>query len=150
MRAAPFTTLLGAILLAASAAHAGTYKIQTMEDKGSFLGCMALNEEDNIILVGVQTGLSIMVAAPEFKVAKGDDVVGTWTIDDSKSLPLANKANGNGMVSIDLEPTKENFQLVAGGDELKVSLGKATHTFDLAGSKQGLLDLTACMNKNGK
>ena len=137
------------ILLAAVSAQAGTYKTEPMIDSGKTLGCMSVNAEDGIVLMGVTNGISLIVSAPEFKVAKNDAVAGTWSIDDSKPLPLSDKANGTGTVSLDMPPTKENFQLVSSGDELKVTVGSAAHTFDLAGSAQAMTELTACMNKAG-
>jgi hypothetical protein len=140
---------IAAFSLLGVAAQAASYKVDPMIDKGSFLGCMAVNQTDGIVIVGVETGLSLMVEAPEFKVAKGDAVAGTWAVDDGKQSALADKANGAGVVSIDLPLTRENFELVANGDELTVSLGKAKHSFSLEGSSKGLEDLTSCMNKHG-
>ncbi len=140
--------LLGAGLLSAGA-QAASYKVDPMIDKGNFLGCMAVNPTDGIVIMAVQTGLSLIVEAPEFKVAKGDAVAGTWAIDDNKRGQLAETANGAGVVSIDLPITHENFDLVANGDELVVSLGKAKHNFSLEGSSKGLEELTSCMNKHG-
>lgn len=146
-----FTALVLAVAVAASGtAHAATYDIEPLDDKGQFLGCMAINATDGVVLLAMENALSLLVTAPEFKVAKGDTVSGTWSIDTSKNRPLSDKANGASTVSIDLELTKDNFELVGNGDTLTVSIGKASHEFSLAGSSKGLDGLRACMKKAGK
>lgn len=138
------------LLAAAPAAHAATYEIEPLNNDGKFLGCMALNQVDGIVLLAVENGLAVLVTSPDFKVAKGDTVKGTWSIDNSKSRPLSDKANGNGTVSIDLEFSKADFALLGDGDELEVNIGKVSKTFSLAGSSKGLAGLTTCMSKAGK
>lgn len=142
--------LATALLLFAASARAGTYEVQPMNDGGKFLGCMAVDAEDSVVLVGVGNALSLLVSAPEFKVGKGDPVAGTWAIDDSKPLPLSETANGPGTVSIDVPPSKANLELVTGGDDLKITVGSSAHTFSLAGSAKGISDLGACMDRGGK
>ena len=139
-----------AVMALASAAHAATYDIQPLNDDGKFLGCMALNQADGVVLLAVENSLAVLVTSPDFKVAKGDTVKGTWSIDNSKSRPLSGKANGDGTVSIDLETTKADFAMLSDGDELEVNLGKVSKTFSLAGSSKGLAGLSACMSKAGK
>ena len=139
-----------ASLAVAASAHAATYDIQPLNDDGKFLGCMALNQADGVVLLAVENGLAVLVTSPAFKVAKGDAVSGTWSIDDSKSRPLSERANGDGTVSIDLALTKADFAMLGDGEELEVKLGKVTKTFSLAGSSKGLAGLSACMKDAGK
>lgn len=137
---------LTAALLLAGAAHAAPYAVEPILDKGKTMGCMAINQTDGVVIVAVENSLSVIVTSPDFKVVKDDAVSGTWSIDDSKRRPLAEKANGDGIVSIDLELTKENFELLGQGDELTVALGKTIRSFSLAGSSKALADLSTCMN----
>jgi hypothetical protein len=139
-----------ALLALAPAARAAGYDIQPLTNDGKFLGCMAINQAEGVVLLAVENGLAVLVTSTDFKVAKGDDVKGTWSIDNSKSRPLADKANGDGTVSIDLQLTKEDFALLGDGDELEVVVGKVSKTFTLAGSSKGLAGLSGCMKNAGK
>lgn len=138
------------LLAIAPGARAATYDIQPLNDGGKFVGCMALNQPDGVVLLAMENGLAVLVTSVEFKVAKGDTVKGTWSIDNNKSRPLSDKANGDGTVSIDLELTKADFAMLGDGEELEVNLGKVSKTFSLAGSSKGLAGLTACMKSAGK
>jgi hypothetical protein len=133
-----------------SAGHAERYTVEPMRDGKSFLGCMATNSSSTMVFVAVGESFSLMLNAPEFKVVKGDAVDGNWAVDDGKKRPLANSANGAGIVSLDLEANKDNLALFSDGDTVTVRIGKATHEFSLDGSSQALAGLGECMDKGSK
>ncbi len=143
-----FATLF--LALSVLPAAAASYDVQPLKDGDKFIGCMAVNQGDGLVLLAVENGLAILLSSPEFKVVKGDAVTGSWSIDNSKSRPLSERANGDGTISIDLELTKADFLLIGDGDELEVNFGKVSKTFSLAGSSKGLAGLSSCMSKNGK
>jgi hypothetical protein len=143
-RTALLATLV-ALPLGSAPVQAAGFVVEPMVDGKNFLGCMASNEASGLIFVAVAGSFSVMLSAPEFKVAKGDKVDGSWAVDDGKPQALSASANGPGIVSIDMDATKENIALFADGDEVKARIGKASHTFSLASSDQALADLRACM-----
>lgn len=130
--------------------RSSAFTIEPMLDGKNFMGCSGTNLAVGMVFVAVEGGFSVMLIAPEFKVTKGDKVVGTWSVDDAKPRALSADANGAGIVSIDLDPSRENLALFNDGDELVARVGKASHAFSLADSEQGLADLTACMKAAGK
>ena len=111
---------------------------------------MAMNTTTGITFVAVAQSLSVMLTTKAFKVAKGDPIDGSWSVDGSKDRALAAKADADGTVSADMDATKAALQMLSDGNELTATIGKTAMTFDLAGSKQALTDLGECMDKNVK
>jgi len=139
------TTAIAAVSFCVPA-FAGDYDVSPIGEKGAYIGCMATNAVAGVMFVAVQNNLSVMLSSKDFKVAKGDAVKGSWSVDGSKERALGAKADGDGTVSVDLEANKENIELFSNGNELSGTVGKDTMLFDLAGTKVALSDLGECMN----
>ena len=134
-------------LAGAMAAGKDGYNVQPIKSEGKFIGCMAMNEDTGLTVVGTAETFSVMMTAGDFKVAKGDPVSGTWTIDGGKERPLGVKADGPSTVSADFEATMANIKPFMDGAEVTVAIGKNTIEFDLSGSMAAMNELNACMTK---
>ncbi len=134
--------------LGASPALAKGFEVEPMINGKSFLGCMATDAANGLVFIALESSFSVMLSTAEFKVVKGDKVAGTWAVDDAKPKALATTADGAGVVSIDVDPTKENIALFSEGEQLTAKIGKSTHVFSLENSEQGLRDLSGCMKTN--
>ena len=141
---------VAALPFCAPAMAASGYDVQPVGDPGKAIGCMAINTDTGVSFVAVQQNLSVMMTAKGFRVGKGDAVDGVWSVDGGKDRPLADKADANGTVSVDLVASKEVLALFGNGNTLSATVGKNTYEFDLAGSKAALEELGGCMDKNVK
>lgn len=151
MRLARFLLVSAAALpFCAPALAASGYDVQPVGDPGKAIGCMAINTDTGVTFVAVQQNLSVMMTAKGFRVGKGEAVDGVWSVDGSKERALSDKADANGTVSADLVASREVMALFGNGNMLSATVGKNTYEFDLAGSKQALEELGACMDKNVK
>lgn len=151
MRLAPLLLALFAGLPLCAPAHAASgYEVQPVGEPGKYIGCTAINTDSAVTFVAVEQTLSVMVTAKGFRVGKGEAVDGTWSVDGGKDRALSPKADANGTVSADLAATFEVMTLLGDGSTFSATVGKNTYEFDLAGSKQALLELSACMDKNVK
>ena len=151
MRFASLLFVAAAALPLCAPAHAASgYDVAPVGEPGKAIGCMAVNGDAGLAFVAVQQNLSVMMTAKGFRVGKGDAVDGTWSVDGGKERALADKADANGTVSVDLVVTKELLALFGNGTTLSATVGKNAYEFDLAGSKQALDELGACMDKNVK
>lgn len=149
MRSMPLAIAAFLLLPLAGAMAAGKtgYDVQPIKSEGKFIGCMAMNEDTGLTFVGTAETFSVMMTAKDFKVAKGDPVSGTWTIDGGKERALGIKADGPSTVSADFEATMANIKPFMDGTEVTVALGKNTIEFDLSGSMSAMNELNACMDK---
>ena len=136
-----------AFAAAGTSAHAAGYDVSPIGEKGAYMGCMSINATTDVTFVGVENVMSVIFQGSDFKVDKDEKVSGTWSVDGNKERPLADKANGKGIVSVDMNATIEALEMFGNGKQVEVTVGKSTMTFDLTDSRQGLADLGKCMDK---
>ena len=131
-------------------AHAAGYQISPIGNPGAYNGCLAMDVDAGLGFVSFAQNLTVLMQAKLLDVEKGEAVTGTWSVDGSKERSLDDKATDKNIVSAGLAATKEMMALLGDGNQLTVTMGKTSVEFDLAGSKQALQDLGACMDKNVK
>ena len=144
-------TTLAAIMLTASVttAHAD-YEISPMGEPGAYTGCLAIDSEAEMGFVAVGQSVAVLAYSKLLRLRVGDEVNGTWTVDDSTARKLDRKTSTADTVTADLPATRETLALLGNGKTFSVTIGATDVEWSLAGSAKALKDLGACMDKNVK
>ena len=136
---------VAALLVSAGAAHAGDYKVTTLEDKGTFIGCLAQNETAGVGFLAVGSTVVAFGNSPKFPIAAGDAVSGKWSVDGKAPVDFASKADSAHTATLDVPNTTEAVTALTTGQELTITANGTEAKFSLAGAGQAFTDLITCM-----
>jgi hypothetical protein len=138
-----------AVLLSNTLAQAADFSVEALRDGGSFIGCLAQNTRSGIGFLAVGDKVALFANAAKFPIEKGDQVKGSWSVDDGFEAEFASTADSAHTATIDVPNTSEAVLALTSGKELNVTANGVEGQFPLAGAKQAFTDLIACVEKEG-
>ena len=136
---------LAVALLSSGAAHAGDYKVTTLDDKGAFVGCLAQNETAGVGFLAVGSTVVLFGNSPTFPIAVGDAVSGKWSVDGKAPLDFSSKADSAHTATLDVPNTTDAVTSLTTGKELVINANGTEAKFSLTGAGQAFTDLITCM-----
>lgn len=139
------STTAAALLLSAGHAVAGDYKVTTIDNNGTFVGCLAQNETAGVGFLAVGSSVVLFGNSTKFPIAAGDAVSGKWSVDGKAPLEFSSKADSAHTATLDVPNTTEAVTALTTGQELVITANGTQATFSLTGASQAFTDLIACM-----
>jgi hypothetical protein len=136
-------------LFSNASARAADFSVEPLKDGNSFIGCLAQNGRSGIGFLAVGDRVALFANAANFPIEKGDQVKGSWSVDDGGTAEFSSTADSAHTVTIDVPNTPEALAALASGRELKVTVNGAEGRFPLAGTEQAFTGLIACVQKQG-
>jgi hypothetical protein len=135
--------------LSTGSAHAAGFTVTPMKDGESFLGCLAQNTESGIGFLAVGDKLAMFANTDKFSIEKGQQVKGSWSVDDGDEAEFSSTADSAHTATIDVPNASEAVATLTQGEELNVTANGVDASLPLAGTEQAFTDLLACMQKEG-
>ncbi|KQV31554.1 hypothetical protein ASC97_19525 [Rhizobium sp. Root1203] len=140
-----FTTAL----LSDTLANAADFSVEPLKDGEAFIGCLAQNTPSGIGFLAVDDKVALFANTARFPIEKGDEVKGSWAIDDGDETEFSSTADSAHTATIDVPNTTEAVAALTSGKELRVKANGVKGTFPLAGTEKAFTDLLACMQDEG-
>jgi hypothetical protein len=143
------TLTFTAVLLSSTLAHAADFSVEPLKDGDAFIGCLAQNTQSGIGFLAVGDKVALFANTARFPFEKGDEVKGSWSVDDGDEAEFSSTADSAHTATIDVPNTSEAVLALTSGKELNVTANGVEGQFPLAGAKQAFTDLIACVEKEG-
>jgi hypothetical protein len=136
-------------LLSAAAANAADYTIAPMKDGDTFIGCLAQNTAAGLGYLAVGDKLALFANTDTFKIAKGDHIRGTWSVDGGTATEFSATADTDNTATIDVPNASESVIALTTGKEISVTANGTEAKLSLDGTEEAFTGLMACMQAQG-
>ncbi len=140
--------LAAAVALCAGAARAADYDVTPIGQGADFKGCIATGGDNTLGVLAAGSTVTLIAKPGGLKVAKGDQLAGSWTVDEGPAVPVSTTADGADEVSLPVPNTAEAVAGLTTGRTLHLSVNGGQFALPLGDMAQAFTALTSCMAAN--